>query len=95
MPRAPNMPEVYTEARTLGPRCFPIGLHRLTNRAERPASRATVFRPWACVGDPAISGHVIMPCWECRPCGLHCGRQADFSAIRPMTLVTGFLARDL
>ena len=45
MPHSPNRPEVDRQALACRPGHFPVGPHRLPNRAGRPASCVAVSRP--------------------------------------------------
>ncbi len=54
MPHSPNRPEVYTKAWAFGRTDFPVGFHRLPNRAKRSASCASVSRSPTRAGHPSF-----------------------------------------
>jgi hypothetical protein len=78
-----NMPEVYLKAVASGPTDLPAGLHRLPNRAGRPASCASVSRSPTDLGHPSLLAQAIRPCRGYR-------RPGQLSAIPPVTEVVGF-----
>jgi hypothetical protein len=82
---SPNMPEPYTRAEAPGPTYFPVGLHRLLDRARRV--NVLPFFPTGRLA-PTIPRYSAMP-----PCVDRDTRDSrQRSAIPPATEVAGFLA---
>jgi len=85
---SPNMPEPYTGAEALGPTYFPVGLHRLLDRAER-VNVLPFFL--TCRLAPTIPRYSAMP-----PCVDRDTRDSkDCSVIPPLIEIRGFLAEIL
>jgi len=85
---SPNMPELYTRAVALGPTHFPVGLHRLLDRAKR-VNVLPFFQTGRLA--PTIPRYSAEP-----PCVDRDTRdEQDCSAIPPLTEVRGFLAEIL
>ncbi len=85
---SPNMPELYTRAEALGPTYFPVGLHRLLDRAER--ANVLPFFPTGRLA-PTIPRYSAEP-----PCVDGDTRDSkDCSAIPPLIEIRGFLAESL
>ena len=88
MQNSPNMPEPYARADTLGPTYFPVGLHRLLDRAERV--NVLPFFPTGRLA-PTIPRYSAEP--PCVDRDTRDGQQR--SASPPLTEVRGFLAETL
>ena len=88
MQNSPNIPEPYTRAEALGPTYFPVGLHRLLDRARRV--NVLPFFPTGRLA-PTLPRYSAVP-----PCVDRDTRDSqNRNAIPPATEVTGFLAESL